>query len=377
MKKKEGTGQNLDDGTKAVLHKLSEREYTEDDINEAEKKADSEYRTRLGGIWDRVRLLFHIARHPLLWGAQYAVMATLAVMYLVSPVDAVPDFIPVGGLADDTAVIAAVIALIVKAISSFTKEKKLELRKSIPEDLLSLYDSLTGLTADDIAPRDAPAEEVIVEEQEEAPHGIRSVIQKAVDRGAEKLAGRIDPVIEMEVRHYLDRMHYRRLASSLGNLVLYIIAVMLVIFPVFGNPVSSIISSLLLLGAIGYALFRFMRLLRNPHTIPLAKEMFRSRSMKGGIAEYIRSLDLAPAVYGERIIDGFFRVIGKPVNKRFLDRAVDHCWTLLRSDIIRFLAVQACIILVFLIMRYALLEKAADLSLWQIVFYPFISVFRS
>ena len=502
---------HLDDKIRGFLRKFSKKEYTKEDIRKAEEKADSVYRAKLGEVWNKVRLLFEIAKHPLLWGAQYAVMATLAVIYLVSPVDAVPDFIPLGGLADDIAVIGFMIASVIRGVKAFTKEKKLDLRKSVPEDLRSLYDSLMGLSPDDVedsgmrqgsqahaaasvpesgtdgssmgsrsetpdaaeeteivyeAPGDFSAfEEGLSEKRkarilreawkrgkESSDDDVRrigedlgsrkkgpiaaiwdkvmaiwdylrenhSTIYKAMIIGAllyliapvdvipdmipviglvddafaigavynaifrpaarmvaEKAAEKLDPIIAWEVSQYLDIMHYRRLASSMLNLVLYVFAILFSAFPVFGLLPSSIISAVFLLGAIGFAVFRLVRLLMGGHAIPFVKTAIRARSVKRGIAEYVRSVGSRGVVLGEKAIDTFLRLAGDPVNERFLDRFIDHCWKLTKRDIIRFILVEACIAAGFFILRHALLMQVPGLSFWQIVLHPFIVIAQS
>ena len=504
---------NLDDKIRGFLRKFSKKEYTEKDIREAEKKADSVYKAKLGEVWNKVRLLFEIAKHPSLWGAQYAVMATLAVIYLVSPIDAVPDFIPVGGLADDIAVIGFMIAAVIKGVKAFTREKKLELRESIPEDLRSLYDSLMGLSPDDVKgmedkpeskehaaadaedvpenktgrfmkrSSEAPAvsaeteaiyeegadfsvfEESLSEKRKErilreagkrgqncseddvrrieeglgaknkgpiaaiwdkvmsiwdylrenhstvykamiigallyliAPVDVipdmipviglvddafaigavyNAIFRPAARRVAEKAAEKLDPIIAWEVSQYLDIMHYRRLASAMLNLVLYVFAILFAAFPVFGLLPSSIISAVFILWAIGFAVFRLVRLLMGGHAIPFARTVFRERSVKRGIAEYVRSLGIRGVVPGEKAIDTFFRLAGDPVNERFLDRFIDHCWKLTKRDIARFILVEACIAAGFFILRHALLMQIPGLSFWQIVLHPFIVIAQS
>ena len=511
MQKHDARSLHLNDKIRGFLRKFSKKEYTEEDIREAEEKADSVYKAKLGEVWNKVRLLFEIAKHPSLWGAQYAVMATLAVIYLVSPIDAVPDFIPLGGLADDIAVIGFMIAAVIKGVRAFTREKKLELRESIPEDLRSLYDSLMGLSPDDVKDREeqpenkehtvaeseaenkagrfmkrrseAPAASVeaddVYEEgadfsafeeglsekrkarilreawkrgKESSDDDVRrieeelgaknkgpiaaiwdkvmsiwdylrenhstiykamiigallyliapvdvipdmipvigliddafaigavynAIFRPAVRRVAEKAAEKIDPIIAWEVSQYLDIMHYRRLASSMLNLVLYVFAILFSAFPVFGLLPSSIISAVFLLGAIGFAVFRLVRLLMGGHAIPFVKTAIRARSVKRGIAEYVRSVGSRGVVLGEKAIDTFLRLAGDPVNERFLDRFIDHCWKLTKRDIIRFILVEACIAAGFFILRHALLMQVPGLSFWQIVLHPFIVIAQS
>lgn len=47
-----------------------------------------------------------------------------AIIYVVSPIDAVPDFIPVAGWLDDGAVVAAAVKALEEVIKAFIKYKK-------------------------------------------------------------------------------------------------------------------------------------------------------------------------------------------------------------------------------------------------------------
>jgi uncharacterized membrane protein YkvA (DUF1232 family) len=63
-----------------------------------------------------------------------------AVLYFVSPIDAIPDFIPVAGLADDVAVVAAVVRAVRGALDRFRQwetardERELTDASSLPLD---------------------------------------------------------------------------------------------------------------------------------------------------------------------------------------------------------------------------------------------------
>ena len=119
-----------------------------------------------------------------------------------------------------------------------------------------------------------------------------------------------------------------------------------------------------------------MRLPRK-NSRPLTEDVIRVRSVKRGIAEYVRTLGIRAVPLGEKVIDTFLRLAGDPVNERFLDRFIDHCWKLTKRDIIRFILVEACIAAGFFILRHALLMQVPGLSFWQIVLHPFIVIAQS
>ena len=127
------------------LTKKVEANYSLEEVDKAEKEAEK-YRDKkqLAAIWSKIQVLFIIARHPSIWGPGVAVPACVAVLYLVLPIDAVPDVIPLAGLIDDIFVITTLVGVLVKKISSYTKEKISLLRREVPEELLNTFDEMFG-----------------------------------------------------------------------------------------------------------------------------------------------------------------------------------------------------------------------------------------
>lgn len=63
----------------------------------------------IADIWDKVTALWNLIADPRKGWASKA-LAIAALVYLISPIDAVPDFIPVLGLLDDVGVILSAAA---------------------------------------------------------------------------------------------------------------------------------------------------------------------------------------------------------------------------------------------------------------------------
>ncbi len=119
--------------------------YDEEDILRAEKTAEkiNQKNKGISEIWNKIQVLFLIAKHPTVWGPQFAIPAAATILYLVLPLDAIPDLIPVAGYLDDIAVIGGNIALIAKqALDPNMKEKILEIRKTCPENLIHTFDEM-------------------------------------------------------------------------------------------------------------------------------------------------------------------------------------------------------------------------------------------
>ena len=131
------------------LTKKVEDNYSLEEVDKAEKAAEKyKGKKQLAAIWSKIQVLFLIARHPTVWGPGVAVPACVAVLYLVLPIDAIPDAIPLAGLIDDIFVITTLVGVLVKKISSYTKEKISLLRKEVPEDLLSTFDEIFSYAKD-------------------------------------------------------------------------------------------------------------------------------------------------------------------------------------------------------------------------------------
>lgn len=171
----------------ASISRRVESGYPEREIVEAEDKALRKYSKRkaLSDIWDRIRVLFFIAKNPKVCGLSIAVPAAVAVLYLVLPVDAVPDFLPGSGLLDDVFVATGMIGLIVKSAVSIPKEKVLEIRAKCPGDILSSFDSMFSIDASSVE----KVEECVVtaaNEKEARGERVAGRVEKAV-RGAGKI----------------------------------------------------------------------------------------------------------------------------------------------------------------------------------------------
>ena len=131
------------------LTKKVEDNYSLEEVDKAEKAAEKyKGKKQLVAIWSKIQVLFLIARHPTVWGLGVAVPACVAVLYLVLPIDAIPDAIPLAGLIDDIFVITTLVGVLVKKISSYAKEKISLLRKEVPEDLLSTFDEMFSYAKD-------------------------------------------------------------------------------------------------------------------------------------------------------------------------------------------------------------------------------------
>ena len=93
-----------------------------EDIEKVDKKLNSMQKGDLKKIWDKVLLLWDMTKDPKApWESK--AMAVGALIYTVSPIDAIPDVLPVLGLTDDAGVIAAAVAALGSSLVKYSDKK--------------------------------------------------------------------------------------------------------------------------------------------------------------------------------------------------------------------------------------------------------------
>ena len=286
------------------------------DVDKVNSNISSMNKGALANVWDKV--LFLLKRFNENSSPKDKALIIGALLYAILPVDIIPDVIPGLGLVDDAFAVVMVYNIV---------------KKSVP------------------------------------------LVKKAVEKTQEKVVKKVDNIISLAVEQKLDLAYNSKLVSSLFNLILFVFAILFTVCPVLGNLASSIVSSILLLTSIVHAIISVVRTIRNKHTIPLIRSIWKQRNIKMGIAEYIRNLN-EKISFGEKTIDDFFTLLGEPANQRFLDHLVDHCWLLIKRSVVRFLLVFACVGGSFFIVRRVVLLEFANSSFLEIVFYPMINLMK-
>ncbi len=92
-----------------------------EDAQKVDKNLDKMNRGIVHKIWPNVQMLAQMARDPKVAWASKA-LAIGALVYLISPLDAVPDVIPVAGLTDDVALIITVISALARDLEKYQNQ---------------------------------------------------------------------------------------------------------------------------------------------------------------------------------------------------------------------------------------------------------------
>lgn len=96
---------------------------SEEDIYTINAKIDGMCKGALISIWENVVALAKMINdNKVAWGGKS--LAIGALLYVVSPVDAIPDIIPILGLTDDAAIITAAVTAIGAALNKYKKDNR-------------------------------------------------------------------------------------------------------------------------------------------------------------------------------------------------------------------------------------------------------------
>ncbi|WP_329804400.1 YkvA family protein [Flavobacterium facile] len=111
---------------------IKDKQKTTNTVNEAMDKA-SKHKNQLEKVWDYLQLFFSIVKDYINGNYKVIPLTTIisivaSLLYLISPIDFIPDFIPGIGLIDDVFVIGLVIS---SASSDLDKYKQWKENKSL------------------------------------------------------------------------------------------------------------------------------------------------------------------------------------------------------------------------------------------------------
>ena len=91
---------------------------SESDIRRIDENIDGMKRGKRAEVWDKVMQLYRFVKDPNApWGGK--ALAIGALIYMISPIDAVPDFTPILGLLDDVGIITAAVTKLASELKKY------------------------------------------------------------------------------------------------------------------------------------------------------------------------------------------------------------------------------------------------------------------
>ncbi len=130
-----------------VFHRFVQRVKPED-LETIKARLGEMQRGPIKEVWQKVQSLAQMARDPnVAWKSKAVAIAAL--LYLISPLDAIPDVIPFVGLADDVAVIVAVVSTLAIELEKYVtrqaeKTAEIEIKKHTQKVRITLLGSIAA-----------------------------------------------------------------------------------------------------------------------------------------------------------------------------------------------------------------------------------------
>ncbi len=321
---------------------------TPEEIVKVEDKLPLMKRGPVAKIWDKVVALWEAWKSPdTPMGTKVLLIGCL--IYLVSPLDVIPDVLIGIGLLDDVAVLVWGYSMLEKVWKNGGKQV-----------VSTVGGAVAGAAVGAAVGGVAGATGGLYATDEKFRGKVNEVVE-------EKLGAPVRGLLFDLLKRELQGTQRKMLSNSLLNLVLYLLAVVLLLEPIFGVAASSCLSALLLLVAFGFSIFRSIRAMKR--ALPVLRSMRQERGVRTGIAAYIRTRyqNVAFAVdLGDR-----FNILGGEPSGHTLEKLVDIVFKGFLRNLIRFVLVWAVLVGSFFVVRFSLLNIVADASFLQIVCYPF------
>ncbi len=119
-----------------------------ENIQQIHKKLPKMNRGAVKKVWSQVQALLKMIRDPqTAWASKALAIGTL--VYLISPLDAIPDIIPGVGLADDVALIVAVVSSLAYELGNYVEKsanKGVEVASQLADIQVEKYNKIVRIT---------------------------------------------------------------------------------------------------------------------------------------------------------------------------------------------------------------------------------------
>lgn len=339
-------------------------------IEEASGKID-EYKDKkaLSAIWDKLKLLNALIKNPHLQRSLF-LFSISAILYLVSPLDVIPDIIPFVGFIDDVAVIMSVFPLVINGIKK-KPEIALKIYDSLPEDVKKIAYVTLGIAGGAVGGGILGSK--IGEELKDVK--LHDLYMKATDGEGdlkavilsirEKLYDKVRDYIRVKLEKYILDVFGKKYLRGLEITILFLSSLLFSLSPL---PYNRYISSSLLFLAYFLTFLGVIRFFR--FSFPYVKSIVKNKSVYKGIETRLL-LDYEALLATERVLS-FLNMKPDEDDVKYLVRIFIKAF---RKQLILSVLGILFIGVGFYIFRRILFEMFLDLSPLEILFYPFFNLF--
>jgi len=282
------------------------------DIDNVSENMDKMKKGPLVKVWDKVTQLWNAFNNPKVPG-KYKAIIIGSLIYMISPIDIIPDTVPGAGLIDDAFVIASVFACVKQII-----EKLNYVVETIKQPVLDEY------------------------------------IGKTIDKK-------------------LNDMFKKSILYTIIGFCIIIIGLLLVIFKPINQTVSYYAASVLFVGNLVWSWIRFGRAV--PLWFPYAKDVITEKSLKKGIAKQVCTQYKAMNVYDN--FTKYLQKVLPAVQDLTLENLIQYYIHYFYKKLLIFvLALALYSVLICFILKPLLIYQFGGLNMWQLYFYPIVHMFK-
>ncbi|MGN0906234.1 MAG: YkvA family protein [Bullifex sp.] len=326
-------------------------------------------------IWDHVQILIEVIKSPL-FQRTVTFGAVAAILYLVSPIDIIPDVIVGIGLIDDAFILSTMLAGVVSNIKK-DPLKAAEFIDSLPPHLKSTASKLFGITAGAFAGYKAGEAAGDFLKEHKLTDTLENVITREetldefIEREKEEVKKQGVALISKEIRKKIKTSFRERVTKSLVILALTLLAVILTLSPIFGQASKYIASALLLFGYFmtGFGILNFLI-----RVCPYIKSCFKERSIVKGVEKKLLD-EFAVLRKGKAILTKIADRFSIPIE--ITPEELRKLAIFLIKSFFREILLYACgtgaIVLGFMAVRLMLVGQSVSLTPLKLLLFPFYS----
>ena len=337
-----------------MAEELTPEELSPEEIEETARKASSFLDSRaLGKVKEKLEVMIELVKDP---HVSKVIVLTLAsaLLYLILPVDVVPDVIPILGLVDDAFVISVIFDRAMKQLKKDPK-KVGEIIDHMPSRLKKPAISLLGAAGGAYA--GWKGGEALGMELENRR------LNDMMESAFRLLRENISQKIQAEERNGF----VRRMATSFFTLSLFLMSVLVAVVEGAGSNLW-ILSLAFLLSSYSIGIFSFVRGVGL--TFGVVRVCLREKGLRKGIRAILRE---KVKVYGAAMtaFDALKSSWSALPTEDDIERMAIHSVRFFWLDIVRFLVVTLLMVLGFTFLRMFIRSYTGfDHSIWKLLLFP-------